>query len=97
MAKSLRRTVREEQKQRFAVEEHLRSCMAQGCRTEEAMLTPQGAQGTEVTQMQEGTKGRCSEERDQVDHEQQTSPPWMQLCSPALTSSCAAFVAAGRN
>lgn len=57
LAKSLRRTVREEQQQRFAVEEYLQSCMAQGCRTEETMLIPQGAQGMEVTQMQEGMKG----------------------------------------
>lgn len=61
------------------------------------MLIPQGAQGMEVTQMQEGMKGWYSGEGGQVHHKQQTNPLWMQLCSPALTSSCAALLAAGRN
>lgn len=97
LARSLRRTKREEQQQRFAVGEYPVPCITQGCRTEEMILTPQGARGTEVTQMQVGMKGQRRGERGQVHHEQQTRPPWMQLCSSVLTSSCAAFLAAGRN
>lgn len=45
------------------------------------MLTPQGAQGTSAGKDEEVMQ------RGQV----------YQLCLPALTPSCAAFLAAGRN
>jgi len=43
LARSPRRTVGEEQQQRFAVEEYLGFCVAQGFRTEAAIPTAQRA------------------------------------------------------
>lgn len=58
--KKLRRAVKEEQQQSSAVGEYLGSCTARECRTGETMLTPQGAQGMEVTAVEVGMKGQCS-------------------------------------